>query len=355
MNKFLLGLLCILLIIESCSKNNGSSNKSNSSPTISGLACSTSSFSALATSGKLYNSTATIAYTGGNQIAYPAGTSISSIGVTGLSAILQPGTLGSNTGNLTYSITGTPSSSGTASFPISFGGQSCTISLTVNSSSGGPSLPAVYSKIYGASSITYDGTNVTIKSADLPDHYSCYYPTTNSLYQSFSGPTVNNTSFKQNPNSITSQNITLTIPANPVVATTHASTPLGVMGIALDGVPLFNQYAAGGVALSGEISGFDQFYGHPQQNGMYHYHLEPLYLTTVKGSKSSLIGFLLDGFPVYGPQEADGTSPSGLDVYHGHTHSTVDYPNGIYHYHVENSAPYINGNGFYGSPGTVSQ
>jgi antitoxin component YwqK of YwqJK toxin-antitoxin module len=31
--------------------------------------------------------------------------------------------------------------------------------------------------------------------------------------------------------------------------------------------------------------------------------VEPLYLTTVIANKSALLGFLLDGFPVYGPEE----------------------------------------------------
>jgi len=44
-----------------------------------------------------------------------------------------------------------------------------------------------------------------------------------------------------------------------------------------------------------------------------------------------------------------------LDVYHGHTHVTVDYPSGIYHYHFSMAAPYLNGNGFYGTAGTVTQ
>jgi hypothetical protein len=46
---------------------------------------------------------------------------------------------------------------------------------------------------------------------------------------------------------------------------------------------------------------------------------------------------------------------SKLDKYHGHTSTTTDYPNGIYHYHITDAAPYINGDGYYGTPGTVSQ
>ena len=324
-------------------------------PAITALACGSGSFSAPATAGTAYTATATVPYNGGNGIAYSAGTAIASTGVTGLTVTLMPGTLASGTGNLSYSVNGTPSAVGTANFAISFGGQSCTLSLTVNSSGGGPTLPAVYSKIYGATSITFDGTWVTIKCNALPDHKSIYYPTTNPLYENFSGTTFGGGTFVKNPNSIASQNITLTIPVNPVVAATHAATPMGVMGVALNGVPFFNQYAAGGSPLTNEINSFDQWWGHPQMSGMYHYHVEPKYLTTVKATPSSLMGFLLDGFPVYGPKETNGSDPTGLDVYHGHTHVTADYPAGIYHYHFTTAAPYLNGNGFYGTAGTVTQ
>ena len=323
------------------------------SPSIAALSCASGSFSAAATSGVVYTGTATVPYSGGNGIAYPSGAAINSNGVTGLTATLQSGTLTNATGNLTYNISGIPSAAGTATFPISFGGQNCSLSLTVTSST--PTLPSVYSKIYGATSITFDGTWVTIKCNALPDHTSAYYPVSNPLHANFSGTTFGGGTFSQNPNSISTQNITLKIPVNPVVAATHAATPMGVMGVALNGVPLFNQYAAGGSPLTGEINSFDQWWGHPQMTGMYHYHVEPLYLTTVKATKSSLMGFLLDGFPVYGPKEEGGLDPSGLDVYHGHTHATVDYPSGIYHYHFSTAAPYLNGNGFYGTAGTVTQ
>lgn len=325
------------------------------SPSITALACGSGSFSAPATAGTAYTATATIPYNGGNGIAYSAGTAITSTGVTGLTATLMAGTLANGTGNLSYNVTGTPSAVGMANFAISFGGQSCTLSLTVNSSGGGPTLPAVYNKIYGATSITFDGTLVTIKCNALPDHKSIYYPTTSPLYENFSGTTFGGSTFVKNPNTIASQNITLTIPVNPTVAATHAATPMGVMGVALNGVPFFNQYAAGGSPLTNEINSFDQWWGHPQMSGMYHYHVEPKYLTTVKATSSSLMGFLLDGFPVYGPKETNGSDPAGLDVYHGHTHATADYPAGIYHYHFTTAAPYLNGNGFYGTPGTVTQ
>ncbi|MCC5612205.1 YHYH protein [Nostoc sp. CHAB 5834] len=218
-------------------------------------------------------------------------------------------------------------------------------------------VPDVYKKIYGATSITNDGTYIYIKTKNLPDHKSAYYATTNPLYADYSGTTFSGVKFGKNPSTIVEQSATIKIPLNPKVASTHAATALGVIGIALNGVALFNQYAGGGAPLTNEVGGFDQYWGHPQGSGVYHYHVEPLYLTTVKSTKSGLMGFLLDGFPVYGPQEEDGTvvTNSMLDDYHGHTHKTVDYPNGIYHYHFTTEAPYMNGNGYYGTPGTVTQ
>lgn len=214
-------------------------------------------------------------------------------------------------------------------------------------------VPAVYAKIYGATSITSDGTYITIKTTGTPDHKSVYYATTNALYEAFSGTTFGGTTFSKNPNSIASQNYTFKIPVNPAVASTHAATPLGAMGVSINGVPFFNQYAGPNQPLTNEIVSFDKYWGHPQATGQYHYHVEPLYLTTVKTTKSALLGFLLDGFPVYGPEE-NGAAVTGLDAYHGHTSVTADYPNGIYHYHITNTDPYINGNGYYGTPGTVS-
>ena len=223
----------------------------------------------------------------------------------------------------------------------------------------GANVPAVYAKIYGATStITTDGTFVTITTNGIPDHKSAYYPTTNALYEAYSGTTFGGITFRKNPNVIAAQTLTFKIPLNPTVATNHAATPLGAIGLALNGVALYNQYAGpNNQALTNEIASFDKYYGHPTATSQYHYHVEPLYITTVKSTKSALVGFLLDGFPVYGPQEESGTPvvSSELDAYHGHTHATVDFPNGTYHYHFTADAPYLNGNGYYGTAGTVTR
>jgi hypothetical protein len=244
--------------------------------------------------------------------------------------------------------------------------QSCSkdAATTTTSTTGGGSnnntvvstaVPDVYKKIYGASSITSDGTYITIKSNGLPDHKSPYYASTNALYEAYSGTTFAGSVFQKNPNSIAEKTYVFKIPVNPKVASSPTATPLGAMGVSLNGVPFYNQYAGPNQPLSGEVVSFDKYWGHPTPSSAYHYHVEPLYLTAAKG-KSSLLGFLLDGFPVYGPEENGVTiDNSKLDKYHGHTLATTDYPNGIYHYHITNTDPYINGDGYYGTPGTVSQ
>ncbi len=214
-------------------------------------------------------------------------------------------------------------------------------------------LPTVFSTKFSSSVTVYvDGDNIVLKSNAIPNHKSPYFSKTDSRYEAYNGT---NASFAINPNSITEQSLTFKIPLNPKEASSKVATSLGPMGISINGVPLFNQYAGPNQPLAGEINSFDQYNGHPQQTGQYHYHVEPLYITSTS-SKSSLIGFLLDGFPVYGPQENGKTlSSTDLDTYHGHTAVTADYPNGIYHYHTTADSPYINGGKFFGTSGTVTQ
>jgi len=74
---------------------------------------------------------ASVPYTGGNEGVH-AGQTVTSTGVTGLTATLAAGSFANGAGNLTYTITGTPSGTGAASFLIDIGGQWCTISIPVN-------------------------------------------------------------------------------------------------------------------------------------------------------------------------------------------------------------------------------
>ena len=119
----------ILFTILSCKKNDSSST---ATAAIGSLTCTAATVSGTPVAAAAFTGTASIPYTGGNGAAYSAGTAISATGVSGLTATLAAGTLASGAGSLTYNISGTPAGSGTAAFPVSFGGQSCTLSVTVN-------------------------------------------------------------------------------------------------------------------------------------------------------------------------------------------------------------------------------
>lgn len=200
-------------------------------------------------------------------------------------------------------------------------------------------------------SVSVDGNYVVIRTTDVPDHKSPYFPPGSAQYEAYDGT---NARFQLNPNAIEEQHFVFRIPITPTPLATPSPTPLGPIGVAVNGVALFNQYAGNDQPLSSEINSFDQYNGHPQMMGVYHYHVEPTWIT--RSSREALIGVLLDGYPVYGPMEnGQLVDPSSLDAAHGHFGPTKEFPQGIYHYHTTAEAPYINGSGFHGAPGTVSQ
>ena len=224
---------------------------------------------------------------------------------------------------------------------------------------------SVYQKVYNVTSEIYieDGY-VYINTDGVPDHKSPYFPAGHVLYQAYDNSNPFVTNFHLNPNGISTLDLRFKIPISPKKSSSTNTTRMGPIGVSLNGVPFYNQYAGMNEPLTREINSFDQGNGHPapfapgQENGVdgkYHYHMEPISMTKDKGN-NVILGFLLDGFPVYGPVENSNTiTSSDLDNYHGHSHTTDDFPQGIYHYHVTADDPYINGSGYYGSPGTVSQ
>lgn len=77
-----------------------------------------------------------VSYTGGNGENY-SGQSVPSTGVTGLTATLPAGIFALGEGTLTYNITGTPTSDGSASFELNIGGQVGTLTRTITTLSVG--------------------------------------------------------------------------------------------------------------------------------------------------------------------------------------------------------------------------
>jgi len=219
-----------------------------------------------------------------------------------------------------------------------------TAAATTTTTPTASTLTGIYARFTNGVQVSLDGTTVVLRTTDVPDHMSPYFGAGNAGYE------PPQAGMQVNPNRIASQNIVLRVPLSPTAAS-PSDTPLGPIGVATNGVVLFNQYAAGRVPLTNEIFSFDRFNGHPSPSNQYHYHVEPLWLTA-KG-KTVFIGVLLDGLPVYGPQDEDGSTPANLDGCNGHTHATSDFPQGTYHYHIVPAPPYIAGC-FHGAPGTVA-
>ncbi len=138
------------------------------------------------------------------------------------------------------------------------------------------------------------------------------------------------------------------------LAPTPAKVPLsaktnffrGAIALAANGVPIFNPIKNDGrtdTFLAGEL---DTFGGHAGRADDYHYHIAPLHLQTQLGPNQP-IAVALDGYAIYGLAENDGTPPSNLDAFGGHTMPALGY-----HYHSSKSYPYING-GFHGEVALV--
>jgi len=103
----------------------------------------------------------TVPYTGGNGGLYPV-KNFSSTGVSGLIASLPSGMLNIGNGTLVFTITGTPSATGTASFTITMAGKSCTFTLPVIIEPGTISALNCGSAVFNPSTLTqevaYNGT-----------------------------------------------------------------------------------------------------------------------------------------------------------------------------------------------------
>lgn len=121
-----------LTLLLWCCKKGKDVPPSPRAASISALNCTGATFSGSAIAGSAYSGTLTVPYAGGNTVAYAAGSAISSSGVSGLTAVLQAGTLANGVGSFTYDVTGTPATNGVARFDISFSGMSCSADLIIN-------------------------------------------------------------------------------------------------------------------------------------------------------------------------------------------------------------------------------
>jgi len=114
----------------------------------------------------------------------------------------------------------------------------------------------------------------------------------------------------------------------------------GAIALAVNGVPIFNPQNNRG-ELSYEIGELDQWGGHCGRADDYHYHIAPLHLREIVG-RDKPIAYALDGYPIYGLTEPDGSAPVDLDMVGGHSAEALGY-----HYHASEKYPYVIG-GFHG-------
>ncbi|MEY2822168.1 MAG: hypothetical protein RL105_1740 [Verrucomicrobiota bacterium] len=134
------------------------------------------------------------------------------------------------------------------------------------------------------------------------------------------------------------------IPLKPVPAKEPMSAKnhflRGAIALAANGIPIFNALNnRGDDALA--VGELDDFGGHCGRADDYHYHVAPLHLEKQVG-KGKPLAMALDGYPIYGLTEPDGSAPTGLDAFNGHESKALGY-----HYHASKKYPYING-GFHG-------
>ncbi len=181
--------------------------------------------------------------------------------------------------------------------------------------------------------ISHDKQHLIIQSQGYPNHPTAIFPNSS------------------NPNRIAVQNFTFRLPLEPRLAGKVTRLPMGPVGMASNGVVFFNPFEMEGMnAVEGYTEVWlDSCCGHPQQTGVYHYHKYPSCVKSPfsdDGERHSpIIGFAFDGFPLYGPYEADNlkamdvSGSLALDVCNGHSDAKRGY-----HYHVTPGRfPYILG------------
>lgn len=148
------------------------------------------------------------------------------------------------------------------------------------------------------------------------------------------------TAIDGNPGTPASKSVSFTLPMAPTVATSPGCVSLGAIGVTLNGVVLYNAAdARGNDAAAHEI--VDVYGGHPAMTD-YHYHFVPERLDQSRGADghSGIIGYIRDGYPLYGYHGVGGAelTNADLDICHGHSHGALGY-----HYHATIEYPYTIG------------
>lgn len=170
----------------------------------------------------------------------------------------------------------------------------------------------------------------TITTNGLPAHLTGVFPI------AASDPAY---AYDRNPNAIQSHTVTYALTDSPSYGDPHCID--GEVGIMNSAVPLFSAFDAGGRdAGAWEVQ--DECSGHPQKDGVYHYHTLSSCIGDV--SVTSVIGYAFDGYPITGPKVGSDNilTTDDLDVCHGLTSAVNEDGTMVttYHYVMTQDFPY---------------
>ncbi|MEP7705093.1 aryl-sulfate sulfotransferase [Paraglaciecola sp. 25GB23A] len=153
--------------------------------------------------------------------------------------------------------------------------------------------------------------------------------------------------YDRNPNSISSHNVQISFDAIPSVNAQPSCVGFAATGISLTGSAIYQ----GSSTLGTDASAYemlDSSGGHTDGTETYHYHYVAenvlAELDPNNGGHSKLMGYIQDGFGIFGPRGEDGRvlASADLDECHGHTHE-IEWDNqtrNMYHYHWTYDFPY---------------
>ena len=187
--------------------------------------------------------------------------------------------------------------------------------------------------------VSLDGNgNRIITGNALPDHPTGIFPITpGSVAYRYDG----------NPNIISEHDVLYVFPAIPEVAPEPSCVFFGPSGISLSGSAIYHGSSTlGNDAAAHEM--LDRFGGHTDGTERYHYHFPAQdlqdHIHPREQGHSALMGYMLDGFGIYGPYGENGEllKSADLDECHGHTHPVLWDGEMIelYHYHWTYDFPY---------------
>ncbi|MBU2710009.1 YHYH protein [Zooshikella harenae] len=152
------------------------------------------------------------------------------------------------------------------------------------------------------------------------------------------------------------------IPANPTLRKEPSpiDNVLSLVGVSLYGVPINGPAPSivngpkmpdGSKGPVGDLPAVDPCGGHQDPSGFYHFHMFPETINNVllthnihdvrclyvPQTVNTLIGFAMDGYPIYAHLDINGQEPLDLDQCRGHVGITKDFPFKVYHYHASNA------------------